>query len=902
MVNLKTMLQDWSALSGRVDEALALDSEAREAWIEALPEAQTFKSALRELLAGERDLGGDSPIDELPRLTLGDDESFFPLGAGTQVGPYRLEREIGRGGMGTVWLAERSDGALRRPVALKLPRLDASERLNERMQRERDILASLDHPNIARIYDAGVDARGRPYLALEYIEGKPIDIYCREHALSTSERLRLLLQVARAVSHAHGKLVVHRDLKPANILVTAAGDVRLLDFGIAQLLEGELVRESALTRQLGRVLTPDYASPEQLRGAPLGTASDVYSLAVVAYEVLTDKKPYRLKRPSAAALEEAIVNVDVRPASQAAADPSARRALRGDLDAILNKAMKKEAAERYESIEAFARDIERHLERQPVKARPDAPWYRVRRFVDRNAVAVAAAAAVFVALVGGTGVALWQARAARLEAARAEQVKDFALSIVNGADTESGANRATTAIELLQAAKVRVEGELADSPETAVELMTAVGVGLQSQGRSQEAAEVLKAARERATAALGPGHPRTLAASTAYGTALLGLDRPKDSIAVLTATVDEATRRGDVPARIAALRELSSSQLAAAEGPAGLASARAAVDALVSLGAKVRPLEAFYAWAQLANAMNVAQDPGLAEAAQKALGFARQVYGNRLTDNVLGARLLLARGLQAQGDNRAALAELEAIYADAVRFLGAEHPRLEATANFLGSARAESGDLEAAVAAFRVALTAGERNPEGTGGNRGIGHFVLGRALVGERRDAEALPHFEESVRLLAAAVGPDTVFTLRSRSAAAFALARLGRLEEADRAFVALAAAPWSGPEKAMHEGRLAVLRDLQGRHAEAVTMAQASADALHTNPSRNVRAAAAATLGRVLLHAGRPDDAVVPLQEATRLWSETQVRATPDRSDAEADLKQARRETPVAGTKPTS
>ena len=326
MVSLKTMLQDWSALSGRVDEALALDPDAREAWIQTLPESQTFKSALRELLAGERQLGGDSPMDKLPRLVLADDESLFVLSAGTQVGPYRLVREIGRGGMGTVWLAERSDGALRRPVALKLPRLDASERLNERMQRERDILASLDHPNIARIYDAGVDAQGRPYMALEYIEGQPIDIYCREHSISTSERLRLLLQVARAVSHAHGKLVVHRDLKPANILVTAAGDVRLLDFGIAQLLEGELVRESALTRQLGRVLTPDYASPEQLRGAPLGTASDVYSLAVVAYEVLTDKKPYRLKRPSAAALEEAIVNVDVRPASQAAAEPSARPA------------------------------------------------------------------------------------------------------------------------------------------------------------------------------------------------------------------------------------------------------------------------------------------------------------------------------------------------------------------------------------------------------------------------------------------------------------------------------------------------------------------------------------------------------------------------------------------------
>ena len=891
MADLKSWLDDWPALSARVDEALATEPEARSAWLASLPESDAFKATLQELLASDTELDREGAIDKLPALDFGDDdESSFGLGAGTRVGPYRLERELGRGGMGLVWLAARADGALKRRVALKLPRLDASERLHERMQRERDILASLDHPNIARIHDAGIDAHGRPYLALEYVEGEPIDRYCRDKKLTTNERLGLLLQVARAVSHAHGKLVVHRDLKPANILVTAGGDVRLLDFGIAQLMEGELVHESALTRQAGRVLTLDYASPEQLRGEPLGTASDVYSLAVVAYEVLTDQKPYRLKRDSAAALEEAIVSVDVRPASVAASDPAVRRALRGDIDAILNKAMKKDATERYASVEAFAREFERHIARLPVEARPDAPWYRVRRFVGRNVIAMAAAAAVAIALLGGAGLALWQARTARLEAARAEQVKDFALSIVNGADAESGANRETTAIELLQAAKTRVEGEFAQSPETAVELMTAVGRGLQSQGRSKEAVEVLKTARDRAVEALGPGQPRTLAAATAYGVALLGIDRPKDSIAVLQGVVTEASRRGDTLARMSALRELSSSQLAAAEGPAGLVSAHAAVDALESLGAAARPLDALNTWSQLANAMNVAQDPGLADAAQRALDFAHQVYGDRLTASIIDARLLFARGLGLRGDSRGALAALESVYADANRFLGPDHPAIEAIANFLGSARAEAGDLAGAAAALRIAFEAGERNPNGTGGNRGIEHFTLGRVLAAQRRDADALPHFDESARLLAAAVGADTLFTLRSRSAAALELARLGRLGDSERAFAAIAGGRWSGPEKAMHDGRLAILRGLQGRHDEAVALAMASVDGLRANPSKNVRAVASATFGHALLDAGRPADAVAPLQEAIRLWSGAQTHITPDRAEADADLARAR------------
>ena len=888
--DLKALLSDWPQLSRLLDEAIDLEPADRLAWVDALAASESIRQKLRDMLAPQEP-AMCGPLDA-PRLDVGpdegDDDSIALLAPGMRVGPYRLLRELGHGGMGVVWLAERDDDTLQRSVALKLPALGGSRGLHERMRRERDILARLAHANIARIHDAGVDDHGRPYLALEYVEGEPIDRYVRSRALPTTARLGLLLQVAHAVAHAHGRLIVHRDLKPANILVTAEGEVRLLDFGIAQLLEGERAVESPITRQVGRVLTMDYASPEQLRGEPFGVASDVSSLAVVAYEVLTDHKPYRLKRPTASALEEAIVTLDVRPASSAATDPSAQRALRGDLDAILNKAMKKDARIRYSSVDAFAQDIERHLARLPVHARPDALAYRMRRFFARNAVAVFATAAVTAALIGGAAIALWEAREARIEATHAEQVKSFALSIVTGADTESGANRETTAVELLQAARARVDHELGSSPSTAVELMTAVGTGLQSQGRVKEASELLRSTRERALRTLGETHSLTLAATIAYGLALVGEDRPKDAIAILAPAAAAAERQHDVHAQIEALFDLSTAQLAAADGDGGVASARAAVAVLESQGKATRPLDAFNAWGQLANALNATQQPGLADAARRAVDLARQIYGSQLTGNVLNARLLLSRGLTAEGRDAEALAELESIHGEAVRLFGPDQPRIEPIASFLGLARADAGDLDGAVDAFRAALAVAEHVQGGTGGNRGIDHFALGRALAAQRHDEEALLHLKESVRLLTESVG-SAPQTLRSRSVEAGVLTRLGRLEKADAIFSELSPAVWPMAEKAQSQARLALLRSRQGRDGEAVGLALASREALKAHPSKIVRAVAASTLGQVLLAAGSPADAVIALREAQQLFDARQKIPTPDRIDVDNALLRA-------------
>jgi tRNA A-37 threonylcarbamoyl transferase component Bud32 len=372
----------------------------------------------------------------------------------SRIGPYRLLRPLGEGGMAAVWLAERTDVLQARKVALKLPH-GAWRRagLAERMAREREILATLEHPNIARLYDAGLDDDGQPFLALEYVEGLRIDAYCAQHALELRPRLGLFLQVARAVAYAHAHLVVHRDLKPSNILVTAEGSVRLLDFGIAKLLDQGEAQETALTREAGRALTPDYAAPEQIQGRAIGTAADVYSLGVVLFELLTGQRPYRLKRDSRAALEEAVLQVDPMRPSEAVAPGRARRALRGDLDTIVLKALKKSPTERYETVNAFADDIERHLARLPVLARPDSAWYRARRFAARNALALAGGAALGLAIMAGAGLSVWQAIEARSQRdqavyqwRRAESSNDF-VDLMLGEVGPQG--HALTLVELL---------------------------------------------------------------------------------------------------------------------------------------------------------------------------------------------------------------------------------------------------------------------------------------------------------------------------------------------------------------------------------------------------------------------------------------------------------------------
>ena len=427
----------WQELSPLLDEALDLPVPERHSWLEALRERDPHRAADMGLLLAEH-----AALDEQGFLAQSLSALARPAGlAGHTFGPYTLREEIGLGGMGSVWLADRSDGHFSGRVAVKLLNASQLGRQGEaRFRREGNILARLRHPHIAHLVDAGISASGQPYLVLEYVEGRWIDAYCDENALDVEARVRLFLDVLAAVSHAHAHLVVHRDLKPSNVLVTDGGAVKLLDFGIAKLLETETGdAATALTREGEAMLTPEYASPEQLMGAPVTTRTDVYSLGVLLYLLLCGRHPARTTASTPAELVRAVIEVDpprlsdttgatVRVGAVPVETLAQRRGstprrlrslLRGDLDNIVAKALKKDPAERYESVEALAADLRRYLGQEPVKARPDSLRYRTVKFVRRNRTAVALGTAVALALAAGIAGTLMQARRARQETARA---------------------------------------------------------------------------------------------------------------------------------------------------------------------------------------------------------------------------------------------------------------------------------------------------------------------------------------------------------------------------------------------------------------------------------------------------------------------------------------------------
>jgi serine/threonine protein kinase/Tfp pilus assembly protein PilF len=435
---------EFSRLSTLFDESIDMTPAERDAWLAALESGEPRLGAvLREIFAlqsgdeGRRfldthDLAARHSVSLIEsdsgligklfgsnRMSalLGDGNSGQEKTAsgpvpGERVGPYELVRLLGAGGMAEVWLAKRVDGAFKREVALKLPMVSRLRKdLEERFIRERDILASLEHPNIARLYDGGLDAQGLPYLAMEYVPGEALTTWCDAKRLGVASRLTLLHQVLGAVQYAHDRRVIHRDLKPSNILVSEAGAVRLLDFGVAKLLEE--TEGSQLTRLYGRPLTPDYASPEQLKGDALDGRSDVYSVGVLLYELLTGKRPYGLNAgASLGSLEQALATVEVRkPSTKLDERAGANRdttqeklahELRGDLDVITLKALAKEPGERYESAAAMAEDIARYLQHRPIRARPAPLSYRARKFMRRNRpmIGVSALAGVVVLAIG----------------------------------------------------------------------------------------------------------------------------------------------------------------------------------------------------------------------------------------------------------------------------------------------------------------------------------------------------------------------------------------------------------------------------------------------------------------------------------------------------------------------
>ncbi len=545
----------WQQISTLLSDALDQPPEDRDAFLDAACDGDDALRAEVEALL-QAAPGADQYFDDLA------DKALLPLtpllaanlDPTATVGPYRILEAIGQGGMGQVFLAERADGQFEQQVALKIIKrgLD-TDRVRQRFLRERQILARLHHPHIAKLLDGGITNDGRPFFVMEYVDGAPLTTYCNQNHLTIDARLSLFIEVGRAVQYAHRNLIVHRDLKPSNILVkeddTGTPHVKLLDFGIAKLLEADDAN-LALTQTGLQVMTPAYAAPEQVTGDPVTTATDVYALGLLLYELLVGSLPHQAT--GTAALAQAItdsepprpstlvqqsrtvrradgstetITPDAISAARRMSTTALRRRLAGDLDVIVLAALRKEPERRYASVDALLEDVQRHLHGLPITARPDTMRYRVGKFIQRHRWGVGTAAVMALTVLLGFATTLWQARiaaterdAAQQQAARAEEVTEFLIGIFEMADPSAVMGDTLSAREILAEGIERVQQDLQNQPETQAQLLDAMGRVYMSMGETDQAAPLLEQALTLKQSLYAAPHPQIAEAFQHLGT------------------------------------------------------------------------------------------------------------------------------------------------------------------------------------------------------------------------------------------------------------------------------------------------------------------------------------------------------------------------------------------------
>ena len=756
-----------------------MDSQASDRWrrIDAIfAEALEQPPAERPRFLDERcarDPDLRRAVEKLLAASVASDELFGGVqarelpAAGRMLDTYRLLEEIGRGGMGTVYLAERADGQFTQRVAVKLLRHEFSDREAERRFRlERQILARLEHPNIARLLDGGLTAEGQPYFVMEHVIGQPITAYCDRHRLGLEPRLELVRTVCAAVQYAHQNLVVHRDLKPANILVTEDGQVKLLDFGIARVLDVEAFDQSmAVTHTGARLMTPDYAAPEQVRGDAITTATDVYGLGMLLYELLTGQRPYSLAsrqlqdierivceqvppRPSAVVVTpgETAGPADERSGARSLTPRQLRRRLRGDLDNIVLLALRKEPERRYRSVEQLADDIHRYLTSLPVQARGDTILYQAGKFARRHAVGLAAGAAVTLALIAGMFTTTYQARVASLERDRAERVNRFVEDMLGAANPMQG-GRGVTVADVLQRAVEEADRTLVDRPSIEAGVRTTLGRTYQNLGLYAEAEPQLRRALALQRSLQGEAHPAVAQAMRDLAELLVerGDYAGPDSL-YRRALMVQRRRLGPSHAEVATTLD----RLGALSHERG---DYAAADSFYghSLGMRRRLLgDAHADVAQsLTNLGLLRYDQGNFAAAESlgrsALALDRKLYGPD-HPHVAFALNNAGRAVQRSGRYREAEQLFEEALALLRRRLGEEHPEVASTLDNLAQLFHELGDYEAAEPLYRQALEMrgrllGEDHPEVTSSLRNLA------SLLGDRGDYRgAEPLFREVI------------------------------------------------------------------------------------------------------------------------------------------------------------
>jgi len=708
-------------------EALEQPPDERESFLATATDDDALREQVRELVAGE-DAARNYFDGVHDRVVATADDALDGSHIAQRFGPYRTTKLIGRGGMGSVYEAERVDGQFEQRVALKLIRRGMeTEDAVSRFIAERQILAKLSHPSIARLLDGGVTDDGRPYFVMELVDGLPLHRFCAEQRLALEARLHLFLAIADAVDYAHRNLVVHRDLKPSNVLVTAAGDAKLVDFGIAKPLQSD----TSLTHTGARAMTPDYAAPEQITGDPITTATDVYGLGLILYEILTGRRPYEGRTRTSAELEHAILRDDPVRVSAAVLEPLQRRTqaeedlrspdtiaaelqstplrlsrmLRGDLDTICSTALRKEPERRYASARALAQDVRRHLAGEPVGARPDTFSYRVGKFVRRNRLGVAVASLV-AALTLGYGVSLAREyeRTAR-ERDKAERVSQLLIELLVEADPTRHRGNELTAREVLDRGAARID-TLGDQPAVQAELAGVMGLAYRNLGAADSATSLLQRQVELLTELRGKDDPETATATRHLAEALRlkgDLDAAETTARAALATHRAAALESEAAEDLAVLARTlhgqgryDDAEVSVREALTLLRTAHGdrherVAEALNDLGATLGSL-------------------GRANEATDAYREALDIQRERLGEDhpaIPGTLNNLAGMLQAGGDlpgaeqaQRDALAAYQRIHGK-----DAQHPALATTLSNLGISRFAQGDAVDAESLLRRALT-----------------------------------------------------------------------------------------------------------------------------------------------------------------------------------------------------
>lgn len=709
--------QRWNRLQALFLEATELPASERAAFLAQAADDEPLREEVEEMLAAH---DGDSAL-QIERLLHGEAPLPSPRDRiGSRIGPYRLIDVLGRGGMSEVFLAERDDAQYHQRVALKIVRRGFEhDDIVRRFRVERQVLARLVHPNIARLLDGGVTTDGLPYLVMEHVQGLPITRYCDEAELGVRARLRLFETVCRAVHFAHQNLIVHRDLKPANILVTDDGSVRLLDFGIAKLLAPEQLEVTVLeTRATLRILTLEYASPEQIRGAPITTASDVYSLGVLLFELLAGAGPFDDVSGGDRALERAVLEREAPPPSEKA-KPEVRGSLVGDLDNIVALSLRKEPSQRYRSADELGDDLRRYLEGLPVNARATTLIYRTGKFVRRHRLAVAASVAGVLLLAGFSIITALQARTVRQErdAARAERDKAQAVSrflyqlFDANAFNSSGNLDTMTVRELLDASEGRVRGDLVDQPAVQATLFDLLGFAQANRNHLERARALAQESLALRRKLYGEHHLEVAESYSTLGTIAQFEGRYDEAEEHFRRTV--ALREellGSEHTKVAeALHNLSVLLSERSHGPDAEEALSLEERSLAILRRLVGPedLELARGLMQLAALLYHRNGPGDLE---RAIPLYREVLALRQrelgTEHPASAVALnnLAHALHRQGQ----LDEAEDCYHEAIRIatqaLGEEHTTVSSAYFGLSDLLEDRGDLDGAEAALRRSM------------------------------------------------------------------------------------------------------------------------------------------------------------------------------------------------------